>query len=681
MIRLAVRMALLLAAPGTLVAQVPAVLRGQVLDASTGAPVEGARLELGGLSTISGADGRFEFRSLPAGRGDLRVQAIGYRPQWLPLRLDSDAMHDRVVRLVASLPTLPEVVIQGYAADPALDHATLVRRGDDLATAIDGWQGVVVRRSGGNGPASPQVRGSAPEEVIVLVDGFAINDPLTGRADLSQIPTRDLASVQVRPGARSAGGAGVAVGGVIDIRSQAPSSGAAASGWMGSHGSGGASVVGTVAGTRLFLRGERLADGFSYRVPPNRGGGEAARLNAGGTVGSLAFRTSGSLTVQGRASVSRRGLPGAVGNETPTAAAEDVTAFIGVSSTGSMGWAGSVQYLQSDVGDPAPPTGPAYQVRSAGWSATLDWARRGRLSIAGWDGDVEVGVSGRHDAFGGDVVREDTRFTRGGIRAGATARPAPGSPWTLAASARVDRWTGESGPLGSARLDGGWSRHGTSIRASFGSAVAAPALADLFFREGVGVALNPGLRPERVRWETVLGVNQDWSMFGRPATASVHGYYGRVDDMILWAPGVGFIWSPRNFDVIRRGLDAAVSLQPVRRLLVELQGAMTPITYDVPDGAQVQYRPVGTWSASAAWTGAGWAADARWRWVGERFPNPGGLNPRPSYGVLNAGLEKSIGPALVRGEVRDLFDERAEFLAGYPAPGRTAVLSISMEWQ
>ena len=203
-----------------------------------------------------------------------------------------------------------------------LAGAALVRRGSDLATAIDGWQGIVVRRSGGNGAASPQVRGSAPEEVIVLVDGFSINDPLTGRADLSKLATRDVASVQVRPGAQSAGGAGVAVGGVLEIRSQAAGR-PEASGWVGSYGSAGASLSGMLLDTRVFLRGELLPDDYPYSVPVNRGGGEARRVNAGGGLGSLSFRHSGRFDVQGRASVSRRGLPGSVGNETPYAEAED----------------------------------------------------------------------------------------------------------------------------------------------------------------------------------------------------------------------------------------------------------------------------------------------------------------------------------------------------------------------
>ncbi len=681
MSRLAALLTGVLCAPALLAAQAPATINGRVLDGGTGAPIAAARIEVGSSSARADADGRFRLGGLPGGVVLLLVTAVGYRPMREQLSLLPGLEIDRTLRLDILPPVLPELSVRAAPGQGAtLGHEALIRRGADLATAIDGWEGVVVRRSGGNGPAAPQVRGSAPEEVIVILDGFAINDPLTGRADLSRLSTRDVASVQVRPGAQSAGGEGTAVGGVIDIRSRVTSD-AEASGWVGSHGSAGGTVAGSIGGTRFFLRGDRLADGFLYDVPVNRGGGEGARVNAGGTIGSFSIRSSGHVAVQGRASASSRGLPGSVGNETPNATADDRAAFLGVTIGGGTMLSGSVQYLQTRVADSSPPGGPAYDVQSTGWSGTLDGSLQLPLRIGGWEGDAEIGAAARHDSYAGDVVRDGTRFSRGGVRATSTLRPPGSSPWSLTPSLRLDWWTGERAPLGSARLDAGWRRGGTALHGSVGSAVAAPPLADLFFREGVGVALNPFLRPEQVAWEVELGATQEWSLFETAVTASIRGYYGRVEDMILWAPGVGFIWSPRNYDVLRRGVDGSLTVRLPPSLSVAVQGAWTPITYDVPGGAQVQYRPTGTWGASVGWASDRWGADARWHWVGERYPNPGGVNPRPSFGVMDVGAEWSTGMATLRADLRDLFDTRAEFLAGYPTPGRTVIVSISMEWQ
>ena len=102
----------------------------------------------------------------------------------------------------------------------AIDGESLERRGHDLARALDGWEGVVVRRTGSTGPAAPQVRGGAPDEVLVLVDGFALNDPLTGRADLSTISSGEVKRVTLVPGAQTSRAGARAVAGVLLVETR-----------------------------------------------------------------------------------------------------------------------------------------------------------------------------------------------------------------------------------------------------------------------------------------------------------------------------------------------------------------------------------------------------------------------------------------------------------------------------
>jgi outer membrane cobalamin receptor len=71
--------------------------------------------------------------------------------------------------------------------------------------------------------------------------------------------------------------------------------------------------------------------------------------------------------------------------------------------------------------------------------------------------------------------------------------------------------------------------------------------------------------------------------------------------------------------------------------------------------------------------------DVRWHHIGQRYPNSAGTNPRDPFSLLDAGLERRLGTGLVlRGEVRDVTDQRAEFLAGYPTPGRTIAFTLTM---
>ena len=65
----------------TLVAQFPAELAGQVLDATSRKPLENARVRVpvNGLAVETDAAGRFRLKGLPAGEWDIEIASIGYR--------------------------------------------------------------------------------------------------------------------------------------------------------------------------------------------------------------------------------------------------------------------------------------------------------------------------------------------------------------------------------------------------------------------------------------------------------------------------------------------------------------------------------------------------------------------------------------------------------------------------
>jgi vitamin B12 transporter len=247
---------------------------------------------------------------------------------------------------------------------------------------------------------------------------------------------------------------------------------------------------------------------------------------------------------------------------------------------------------------------------------------------------------------------------------------------------RLDSWRDHSVPAVTARIDAGWSRNGTMLSLSAGSALATPALSDLFFREGVGVRINPDLRPERTLWEIAAALRRTWAVGRMGVTASARLFYGRVVDMVLWAPGYQFIWSPMNFNVRRRGGELNLGVSPAGTLHLEAGAGYNAVTYDVPDGAQVRYRPQVTSQVALSWAPRRWQADVRWHFIGSRFPNSAGTNPLPPINLVDLGLERSLGSALVlRGGVHDLLDERAEFIAGYPVPGRTFTLTLDLTIQ
>lgn len=660
-------------------AQAPARLLGQVLDATTQGPVAQAEVAAGDLRTVSGPDGSFLLGSVTPGRLWVEVRRIGYAPWSAAIDLVPGLDRSLRITLAPAAVLLDSIMVSASGGGITIGGAELARRGADLARALDGWEGVVVRRTGSAGQAAPQLRGGGPDEVLVLVDGFALNDPLTGRADLSQISSRDVEKITLVPGAQTVRAGSRAIAGVLAVETRRPLRPEGQS-WLASYGARGVRLGASAGLLGLAASTERHASRFPYRVPEVRGGGEADRRNAGGTQSTVFLRIDGPLELTVRGSQSERGLPGTTTNPTPQARAEDRSVVLGLRREEGLRSNASLQWIETRAADPAPTAGLPYDSYTHGIGGSLDLGLRGRMAVGDWSGEGGLAVETRGDRFAGDGVRSGASFTHAALRLDAALHRGRTSVVTVAPAVRVDLWTGHTRPVASMRLDVGVLRGRTAFTAAVGSAVAPPVLADLFFREGVGVRLNPDLRPERVSWELEAGLRRDLGVGGKLGTLSVRAFAGRVGDMVIWAPDFRFVWGPRNFDVWRRGGEVSAALRPLGDVRLDGTATFAAVTYDHPGGAQVQYRPRVTGTAGAVWSRGAWDADMRWHLIGARFPNSAGTNARPAISLLDLGVDRRLGETLaLRAEIRDLTDARAEFIAGYPTPGRT--LSVTLTFQ
>ena len=664
-----------------LAAQEPARVTGHVLDAVSGERLAAAEVRLGDALVTTGPDGSFAFAAVSPGRAGIGVRRIGYAPsvRWIDVLPGLAASIE--IQLQPRPVTLDSVTVVADAPGSiSISGAELARRGGDLAQSLDGWAGISVRRTGSGGPAAPQVRGGGPDEVLVLLDGFPVNDPLTGRADLSRISSHDIARATLLPGAQSARLGARAIAGVIVLEGRSRFSPEVRA-ELASYGAGGGRVAGAAGRMSLSLEGERFAAAYPFRIPSGNGGGEGVRQNAGGWLAGGSLRWDGRLQAQARATLSHRGLPGIVTNPTPNATADDRTVFLGVRGGGRQSWSASLQGLDSEVKDTAPPA-PflPYSSRTRGVSLTSSAGLRRSFGGSQWAGDWGLGADARYDRFTGDAVRSGASFYQGGLRAEASVQSAGASTLRFAPVVRLDAWKGRAAPMPSVRLDLEWRRAGTTLTAAVGNAVSTPALIDLLFREGVGVRVNPDLRPERVRFEGEVGVTRSLRPGGVEGLLSLRGFAGRVADMVLWTRDFRNVWSPGNFDVVRRGGEASVSVFPLPALRLEAMATFAAVTYDRPGGAQVPYRPRITGAATAGWTSGVLDADVRWHYVGERFRDNSGVNARPPISIFDAGAGRRIGRILyARFDVHDLTDQRAEFIAGFPTPGRTFTLTLSLD--
>lgn len=660
------------------VLQAPGAVRGRVVDAVSGLPVQQAVVRADGGLARTDAVGRFALTGLAPGELRLSVHRLGYGAVELALTIVPGAPTAIEVRLTPLPEVVPALEVRDAGAQSVMTGEEARSRGRTLADALDGWAGVVVQRRAPGGAAAPVVRGSAPHEVLVVVDGVPLNNAWTGVADLSRIATANVDHLRLVPGAQGAPHGASALAGALVVRTVVRP-GVRGSAWTGSYGMAGTGLDGALSAGRWRLGAygelERNADAYPVSLPASRGGGETTRENAGAQVVRGSLRLEGPVQVSARGHLARRGLPGTLTN--PSRTGESREAWLTIS-----GWGGpvllTVDALTSEASDSSPPLGPPYRSTVGAIGAG------GTMRLAGVGGfDVEGGV--RADRFEGSALADQRAISARAHLALARTLATSVGAWRLSAvpTARIDAWSLPGSPAASLRLDVTGERGPVSVHLAAGSSASHPILADHLFHEGVGVRPNPSLRPERVAWEVEAGAWTRWRTLGFVGTTSARAFVGRVEDLVLWAPDFRFVWSPANFDVHRSGIDVGVSAEaPSARLAVSSTLALARVRYDRPGAPQVIYRPQDVVTGSLAWRPTAWRIRLGVRRIGTRFPNHGGVNALAPATVWDASVDRSIwfaGATLDLGlAVRDVFDRRLEHVAGQPLAGRTFTLRVEL---
>lgn len=124
--------------------------------------------------------------------------------------------------------TLEEVVVEGTPEEPPFDYPSAFSTVIDLkdfqgeyntASEILSFSpGVVVRDYGGFGQLKTMsIRGSSNDQVVILLDGVRLNNPLGGGVDLSTIPLNYVEKFEIIRGGASAFAGTDAIGGLVNI--------------------------------------------------------------------------------------------------------------------------------------------------------------------------------------------------------------------------------------------------------------------------------------------------------------------------------------------------------------------------------------------------------------------------------------------------------------------------------
>ena len=676
--------------------QWPGELSGRIVDSFTRTPLSAVevRVEPGAWKTSTDASGGFRLRGLEPGSYRVSVRRLGYGRT----HRDVEVKNGVVARVELELTPMALGVV-GITATVASGGGIVLLReaiaGSGARTAGDALRavpGIVVQERTRGGPQRVSVRGSNPDAVLVLLDGVPLNDPVTGEADLSTVPARNLARATVLPGALSARFGPRAAAGVILLETSGDVEPWQVSTWAGSLEQFG---LGAGGGGPLWnghwqsrVEGRRLDGGFEFTIPAEAGGGEASRGNADLVTWSASTGWSGpswggDLSAMAGFETLERGLPGRSFAPSRDARQDlDRARF-------SAGW--NVGALKKELlsvrtyatrqttrfRDSDPPFGAPYDdgtmLRAAG--ASVEGAIPGIGVLRAISGGVDVDIqSVESDALSSDAPRRRTDL---GLRASGTWSPSVGA-WSVATSirghwvGRTDRWHAShevtfNVPLGSLFL-----------RAAHRSAFSPPTLGDQFFREGVGVEPNPDLRAERVPSEIAAQVSWAGELGGAAVRASAEAYRGDMKGMIVWLPDFRFVWSPRNRDVRRSGGEARLEVElPRAGWSVGGSFSVTRATYDREgsDDVQVAYRPRYGAALSAGWQRGPWSFRLASRLTGARFPVPAPVNELDGFWVtdFDVGHRWLFGAWSAEGRLRieRLFNVTDALIFAYPDPGRT----------
>src|SRR5262249_36552809 len=91
-----------------------------------------------------------------------------------------------------------------------------------VATSLQQVPGVTVTQSGSPGTESDvSIRGASPSQSLILIDGIEVNSGTTGAFDISNLTTQNLNRIEVLRGAGGSLYGSQAIGGVVNILSQA----------------------------------------------------------------------------------------------------------------------------------------------------------------------------------------------------------------------------------------------------------------------------------------------------------------------------------------------------------------------------------------------------------------------------------------------------------------------------
>ena len=221
--------------------QYEGIIRGRVSD-SEGNPLEGVKVEVSEilLKTQTLSNGTFALENIPPGVYQVIFTHPDYLSDSATVDIRKEAAKFIQVRLAAKSPillTIKEEITVTAEADSIIDvslpsHRTILPSSvltelgtSNVAEAVEKMPGVEMVGKGGYSMV-PAIRGLAEHRILILVDGVRITSERRIGASASFINLNDIDHIEVNRGPYSVFHGSGAIGGIVNIITKTPSSGA-----------------------------------------------------------------------------------------------------------------------------------------------------------------------------------------------------------------------------------------------------------------------------------------------------------------------------------------------------------------------------------------------------------------------------------------------------------------------
>lgn len=211
-------------------------IQGLVRDQQNQRPLANVtvRLLATTLGTLTDEEGRFEFKTVPAGSYQLQIRSVGY--QTLEQKVEAGGQQMTSIDLIPAVIQLNQLTItttqRTETPDFVRPEMTTVLTARDLKQrpprtvpeALFGATGVWLQKTN-HGGGSPFIRGLTGQQTLLLIDGIRLNNATFRSGPNQYLNTIDPQSLEQIEVVRSSGSVAYgsdAIGGVINVLTKTP---------------------------------------------------------------------------------------------------------------------------------------------------------------------------------------------------------------------------------------------------------------------------------------------------------------------------------------------------------------------------------------------------------------------------------------------------------------------------